>query len=73
MTPDLENPPCYPILDDISVPATVFENWQITADLLAEIAEAPAALIMRVHAHEIEVSSAARVQATFTITARGRR
>jgi two-component system cell cycle sensor histidine kinase/response regulator CckA len=55
MTPDLENPPCYPILDDISVPATVFENWQITADLLAEIAEAPAALIMRVHAHEIEV------------------
>jgi hypothetical protein len=33
---------------------TEVEN-QITADLLAEIAGAPAALIMRVHAHEIEV------------------
>lgn len=45
----------YPILDDISVPEDVLENWQITADLLAEIAEVPAVLIMRVHVHEIEV------------------
>lgn len=45
----------YPILDEIEIPENVLENWQITADLLAEIAEIPAALIMRVHAHEIEV------------------
>lgn len=48
-------PPKYPILDDIEVPANVLANWQVTADLLAEIAEAPAALIMRVHAREIEI------------------
>ena len=55
MTPDLESTLRYPILDDIEVPEVLIENWQITADLLAEIAGAPAALIMRVHAHDIEV------------------
>lgn len=52
---DEAKPPKYPILDEIEVPLNVLENWQITADLLAEIAEIPAALIMRVHAREIEV------------------
>jgi len=48
-------PPNYPILDDIPIPGEVVENWQITADLLAEITGIPAALIMRAHPHEIEV------------------
>ena len=39
----------------IEVPQKVIENWQETANLLAEIAGIPAALIMRVHAREIEV------------------
>ena len=47
--------PKYPILDDIEVPEKVIENWQITVDILATIANIPSALIMRVHAHEIEV------------------
>ena len=47
--------PKYPILDMIEVPRKVIENWQVTANLLAEIAGIPAALIMRVHAREIEV------------------
>jgi PAS domain S-box-containing protein len=45
----------YPVLDDLQVPEDVLANWQITADLLAEIAGIPAALIMRVHESEIEV------------------
>ena len=45
----------YLILDDLEVPAKVLENWQVTIDMLAEIAGIPAALIMRVHAREIEV------------------
>ena len=44
--------PKYPILAKIEVPENVLANWQVTANLLAEIAEAPAALIMRVHARE---------------------
>jgi PAS domain S-box-containing protein len=55
MMTDEAKAPKYPILDDIEVPENVMANWQITADLLTEIAGAPAALIMRVHAHEIEV------------------
>ncbi|WP_232411028.1 bifunctional diguanylate cyclase/phosphodiesterase [Methylophilus sp. 5] len=47
--------PTYLVLDDIDVPETVLQSWQITTDLLACIAHIPAALIMRVHAHEIEV------------------
>lgn len=49
------HPPKYPILDDIKVPEDVLESWQITADLLANIANIPAALIMRAHDTEIEV------------------
>lgn len=45
----------YPLLDDIEVPNDVIENWQITADLLADISGIPSALIMRAHPHEIEV------------------
>jgi signal transduction histidine kinase len=45
----------YPILDNITVPKEFLQNWQITVDLLAEIAGVPSALIMRVHASEIEV------------------
>jgi ligand-binding sensor protein len=44
-----------PTLDDIQVPQYVLAYWQVTVDRLAEIAETPAAHIMRVHAHEIEV------------------
>lgn len=45
----------YPILDEIKIPQNALENWQVTADLLAEIANVPAALVMRVHASDIEV------------------
>lgn len=45
----------YPIFDDIEVPEKVIENWQSTVDILAKISNVPAALIMRVHADEIEV------------------
>jgi len=52
---DETKPPNYPILDEIEIPEIVLENWQIMADLLAGIANVPAALIMRVHGREIEV------------------
>jgi len=39
----------------IQVPANMLRGWQETVDLLARIVEIPAALIMRVHADEIEV------------------
>ncbi len=45
----------YRILDELEVPEDILESWQITADLLAEIADIPAALIMRTHDREIEV------------------
>jgi len=44
-----------PILDKIEVPHKVVDSWQETIDLLAEIADIPAARIMRVHAMKIEV------------------
>ena len=47
--------PKHPILDTIEVPQKVIETWQETSNLLAEIAGIPAALVMRVHAKEIEV------------------
>ena len=47
--------PKYPILDEIDVPGKVIENWQITVDLLSKISNTPSALIMRVHAEDIEV------------------
>jgi len=47
--------PHYAVLDEIEVPEKVLRSWQITTDLLACIAHIPAALIMRAHAHEIEV------------------
>ena len=43
------------MFDDIEVPEKVIENWQSTVDILAKISNVPAALIMRVHADEIEV------------------
>jgi two-component system cell cycle sensor histidine kinase/response regulator CckA len=49
------NPPGYPIIDNIEIPAREIENWQITVDLLSKIANVPAALILRVHAEEVEV------------------
>jgi len=58
--PDESTAPKYPSLDEIEVPEPVIANWQITVDLLAEIAGVPAALIMRVHAHDIEVFMASR-------------
>ncbi len=45
----------YPIFDDIDVPENVYKSWQVTVDLLAKIANIPAALIMRVHSEDIEV------------------
>ena len=45
----------FQILHEIEVPEKDLRKWQINIDMLAEISEIPAALIMRVHAHEIEV------------------
>ncbi|MEW6561765.1 MAG: ATP-binding protein [Pseudomonadota bacterium] len=50
----------YPVLDEIEVPDNILENWQVTADLLASVANVPAALIMRVHASDVEVFVASR-------------
>ena len=50
----------YPILDDLQIPEDILANSQITADLLDEIGGTPAALIMRVHAHDIEVDVSRR-------------
>jgi len=47
----------FPILDEIEVPHQVVNSWQETIDLLAEITDVPAALIMRVNAREIEMFS----------------
>lgn len=55
MMDHIPRPAKFPILDDVEVPEDVLESWQITADLLANIANIPAALIMRAHATEIEV------------------
>jgi diguanylate cyclase (GGDEF)-like protein/PAS domain S-box-containing protein len=45
----------YRILENLQVPDSTVKNWQVIIDLLAELAEVPAALIMRVHADAIEV------------------
>ena len=39
----------------IEIPLTVQESWQKSVDLIARIANVPAALVMRVHEKEIEV------------------
>lgn len=44
----------------ISVPASMLEGWQEIVDLVADITECPAALIMRIHAKEMEVFSTSR-------------
>lgn len=45
----------HPPILELEVPAPRQEAWQRALDLLAELLEVPAALIMRVHAGEIEV------------------
>jgi diguanylate cyclase (GGDEF)-like protein/PAS domain S-box-containing protein len=45
----------YPLLDDLEVPPGVLASWQTTVNILAELVNIPAALIMRVHPREIEV------------------
>lgn len=52
--------PKYPILDEIEIPEKLLQDWQITADLLADIAHVSAVLVMRVHARELEVVAASR-------------
>jgi len=45
----------YSILDDIEPPPALADSWQRSINVLAEAANVPAALIMRVHSREIEV------------------
>ncbi|WP_300675104.1 hypothetical protein [Desulfoluna sp.] len=45
----------YPIINEVEIPAGIYANWQSITNLLSRIAGVPAALIMRVHPHEIEV------------------
>ncbi len=44
----------------IEIPLAIQESWQKSVDLIARIAKVPAALVMRVHAEEIEVFRASR-------------
>jgi signal transduction histidine kinase len=48
-------PPKYDILTEVDVPDRYRERWQGTLNILADLLDAPAALVMRVHAREIEV------------------
>ncbi|MFC1672707.1 ATP-binding protein [Pseudomonadota bacterium] len=45
----------YQTLDHIELPSELSASWQQSVDLLAEALEVPAALVMRVHAKDIEV------------------
>ncbi len=45
----------YPILDSLAISPAVLANWQESINLIADVVQVPAALIMRVHATEIEV------------------
>lgn len=53
-------PPKYAIVDDVEVPEKVIENGQVIVDRLSQTAKIPAALIMPVHHHEIEVFVSSR-------------
>ncbi len=44
-----------PLRDDIEVSAEIGEKWRALLDVLSEVMHIPAALVMRVHADEIEV------------------
>jgi hypothetical protein len=52
--------PKFSILDDIEVSEKEIASWQNTVDILLRIADVPAALVMRVHADEIEVLVSSR-------------
>ncbi len=56
----------YPILEHIAVPEDMRTAWQDIVDLISEIFQVPAALIMRVHERDIEVYVQNRVPATPT-------
>lgn len=45
----------YPILDNLAISPNILANWQESINLIADIIQVPAALIMRVHSGEIEV------------------
>ncbi|MGO2319280.1 MAG: sensor domain-containing phosphodiesterase [Vibrio toranzoniae] len=47
---------------DLDIPDDMKSGWQNIVDLLAELTETPAALIMRVHANSIEVFSTSNSQ-----------
>jgi signal transduction histidine kinase len=49
--------PKYDILTGVDVPELFRERWQKTLDTLASLLDVRAALVMRVHAHQIEVFS----------------
>ena len=42
-------------VDKVKIPVSLLKSWQTTLDLLAETCAVPAALLIRVHANEIEV------------------
>ncbi|MBT1443921.1 EAL domain-containing protein [Shewanella sp. JM162201] len=46
----------------ITVPASMVDGWQEIVDLVADITECPAALIMRIHEHDIEVFISSKSQ-----------
>ena len=48
--------------DKIVVPQVMVDDWQQTLDLLSELVDTPAALIMRVHQTDIAVFTACRSQ-----------
>ncbi|MDE2454110.1 MAG: GAF domain-containing protein, partial [Burkholderiales bacterium] len=45
----------YPVHEALVIPEAMLENWQKTVDLMAEVLQVPAGLVMRVHPRQIEV------------------
>ncbi|QXC58761.1 EAL domain-containing protein [Vibrio mimicus] len=44
----------------IDIPPSMLESWQQIVDLIADISQCPASLIMRIHEHDIEVFTSSR-------------
>ncbi len=44
----------------IDVPQNMLDSWQEIVDLIADITQCPASLIMRIHEHDIEVFTSSR-------------
>ncbi len=51
----MNDQPKFPVRNNVAIPPEMLEVWQHLLNLIADVFRVPAALIMRVHAQEIEV------------------